>query len=137
MHASIILLTYMHIIKIAFYFQVSFEDAISVIWWKDLNPSKIRISCSNLGAKDEDFYICVSFVGWLFQKSLVFLISNFFKSWKNLQNDSYFHSKWWFFFKPEKIIICSACNSNYFCLSLRWITWLMPTAKNWHRCRAQ
>ena len=40
------------------------------------------------------------------------------------QNHNYFHSKWWFFFSnltivSEKKLICSDCNNNYFCLSLR------------------
>ena len=50
------------------------------------------------------------------------------KSRTNSQNDNYFHSELCFF-KPDHIdwkkLIFSACNDNYCCLSLRYITWFM------------
>ena len=53
----------------------------------------------------------------------------FVKNRTSSQNGNYFHSKWWFFsnltISTEKKLICSACNKNYFCLSLRYMTWFM------------
>ena len=69
-------------------------------------------------------YICDIFGCWLLScdisqaETKIILV----KSWTNSQNDNYFHTRWRFFknltILTQKKLIRSACNSNYFCLSL-------------------
>ena len=80
---------------------------------------EVHFICSSFKLQD-DKYISWFIPSWAEKKCC--------QSEVNSQNDNYFHSEICFF-KPDHIdwkkLICSACNDNYFCLSLRYITWFM------------